>query len=567
MKLKTIAAAVIAAGAVANVNADANGTLPWEVSTTDLFISGASAIDSQVRNYFVSLCSDNGGSVVAFSFSSADLSKTEGYNSYFCDAQISSTASATLGTPAYYVMHKRSAGGSGWGVGPVAGALSIDRLAVSSACTELTVGNTSGDPLVATTDPTPAPQMTGASRQFNCNGALVSDVPEGGVSDVEPALFVGSNLIDPSIPENGGPTGGILAGDPGTVPPSAAELAGLTVSALNQTTFGIQVTKTLRDALQAAQYGVGDSCVGSDLESCMPSLSREVIASLFVTGSRRISDWDDLKVNDAGVIKGLATFAADHGLSSPKTDANIDLGEFGFSGTQSVAPDTRVHVCRRSPGSGTQAQFNALFMNDPCTASANVAARDNDSTTSRVRESYRDNDLVLALGAPAGQGIVHENQGSSDLRDCVNDLNARGAWAAGLNSLEKGKSGVRYIAIDGVTPTLENVNAGKYWDWAGTSLQYRSSISADSALIMSDLSARAISAAEVGTSNKSLDDPFIYVTGSTPINYGALAFPASGVSAVPFSDVTPYAAVNRLDNGGNPSTCNTAIVTGEVLVD
>ena len=537
MKMNKLALAVLASSAAITAQADAFGTLPWEVPANNLFISGASAIDSQTRNYFISLCNEAGGEIVAFSQTA--VASTENYNAYFCTAQISAAQIPGLSSPGYYTLYKRSQGGSGWGVGPVAGASSIERLNVSPAtCTEVT------------SEGSPAPVMQNVARQFTCGSNFVTDIPDGGVSDVEPALFVGSNLIDASIPENSA-----QPGDPGTVAPSESQLNGLTVYALNGTTFGIQVTLGLRDALQAAQ----GKTVGSDLVEDMPSLTRAQVASLFTSGSNRVNDWNQFKVNGVGLVD----FAAAQGLPNPGQNATLDFN--GIVVPWNDAKSTRVYACRRSPGSGTQAQFNALYLNDPCTSSALPAARDNDGTTSRLRNSRTSTQLALAAGVAAGEAVIHENEGSSDVQRCLSDLQNRGLWAAGIQAMEKGDPNQRYVAIDGVAPTLENVASNKYWNWAGTSLQYRNDVSADLRLILDDLAARAIDASELAANNANLVDPFIYTSLAplTRINYGALAFPGVGENPVPFNAAAPLMSSERLDSLGNPATCNVATIGGD----
>lgn len=550
---------------------DANGTLPWEVATSDLFIAGTSLVDGQLQKYISDLCGDNGGNIVAFSYSSAGAT-TESYNAYFCDVQISATVnSGSLAASRYLLLHKRSEGGSVYGARPVAASQSISRLDVSSgACTEFTVGNPDGDSSLTTTDSTPSPKLYGVDRQFNCDGALVNDVPEGGVSLVEPYLFRSSNIIDPNIPENGGPSGGILAGDPGTTSISASEASSLTVVQLLANTYGIQVSLGLRNALQAAEFGVSSSCVGSDEITCMPSLRRSVVASMFVDSVVNIKSWNDLLVDDGGIIRGLADFASLHGLVNPIDDLTFDLSEFSGSGTAPLSSDLRVHVCRSSPGSGLQAQFDANFSNTPCSVAANISRRDNDSSTSRVDELYRDNDLVLSQGAVNSQVIVHENQTAIDLRECVDDLNVRGAWAIGMNFISRGSSGTRFIAIDGVAPTLENVSKGAYKDWAGATIQFKTSTSSDDALIMQDFAVSAFSPAEIALANSAQDDAYIYEdsSGTVRSKYGSLAFPPGNTFVPPFDASQPTTAFIRRSSGsGVPSTCVSQTTKGGILIN
>ena len=142
---------------------------------------------------------------------------------------------------------------------------------------------------------------------FDCTDANVNKQAEIGVSDVEPELFTivanGSKVFDSSV---------------------------LTVNTVNAQTFGVVASVGLRNALQAAQ----GLTIGSDDVANMPTMSSDLVANLF---AGKISSWDDL-VGGTGV--GIATAA---GQSNDE-----------------------VNICVRTPGSGTQAQFNAFYMKNAC---------------------------------------------------------------------------------------------------------------------------------------------------------------------------------------------------------
>ena len=142
------------------------------------------------------------------------------------------------------------------------------------------------------------------SGEGTCSDTLVQNAAQVGISDVEPALFA------------------ITANGSKNVNAAAFNAAGASVQTVNAGTFGVVVSPGLRNALQTAQ-GLTS---GSDLVADMPSLSRSLIANIF---SGKVAQWDELK--------GLGGVAI--------TSGNVT--------------NVKVNVCTRTPGSGTQAQFNA----------------------------------------------------------------------------------------------------------------------------------------------------------------------------------------------------------------
>jgi len=245
------------------------------------------------------------------------------------------------------------------------------------------------------------------SRDWRCSddqpGETENKVPDGGFSDVEPLLFRGPNT--PS----------------GFTDVTTADNARLVVNATSATDFGIPVTRNLRDALQDAQ----GLTVGSDNAANMPTLSRGQIASI-MTG--RVPNWTRFLVG------------------------GLPLTNFGTPPSSNT-----VHICRRTPGSGTQATVNAQIMGSPCTAGALVATR--------------------APGLPGGVVVV-ENSGSGDVNNCMQGKDDSNLWAIGLQSTEQNPTlafDYRYIRVDGVLPTIDNVANGTYSLWGASTMQWRTS--------------------------------------------------------------------------------------------
>jgi hypothetical protein len=200
------------------------------------------------------------------------------------------------------------------------------------------------------------------------------------------------------------------------------------ISTMNAVIFGVPVTKALYEALQVAQ----GKTVGLEDEDNMPSLSSSQINAL-ITGS--LKRWDNL------VIDGVA-LTSYPGVTPPT---------FDFFPPANNNP--LVHICRRVPGSGTQAQMNAVFANTPCAEGV--------APTSR------------APGSPIFGPIVVENSGSGDVDTCLIGKQNANKWAIGVQSLENEKAEYNFVKVDGVAPTLKNVAENKYRDWVETSIQWR----------------------------------------------------------------------------------------------
>jgi len=436
-------------------------------NTNYVFLSGASA----ARKFIERLFADTGeicdaGTTV---FKYYDDINGKKQNAYLCELN------PTLGAAKpNLLIFKRSEGGSLQGVGPVIAGTPIEFLQIPGV-------SRSGLSNVGTGNCTPQ-----GSNEFKCDYNLSSIyskiIPDFGVSDVDPSQFTGENTT------------------PDFSPVSAADLALLTVKPTAALTFGIPVTTSLRNALQAAQktldptaelYLGSDCAVGSEAKKCMPSLSKHQIASIH-TG--KLKSWTDFRVGNSDLVS-LAN-AAD------------------------VPGNNRVHICRRVKGSGTQAQHGIKFLSYPC---ADVA-------TPPVPGNNIPNDNV-----PVTQ--VHALSTSGDVTDCLNELetatNAANGfnnlytaggkrWAIGIQSLEKKSDHFRFVKVGGVAPTLENVANGTYTDWAEMTFQYNNDhfnmdLSSDVQAIVTNVI-------------QSLGNPTVLATLNASFDH---SFGASGYLAVP----------------------------------
>lgn len=268
MKLKMIAAAATLAAS------QAYAVAPGATANIEFFISGASAQDKNIGNYIENnLCASDFDLFL-------DGTKGKNYRAWSCVVDHTKVTNASAGD--VLVVHKRSNGGSGYGVVPVATQASITRMDLPNAnCAETAAG----------------------SGEWNCDLVTTNDTPLVGVSDVEPKVFKGYN----KVAEFGDVT--------------SDHLAALTVKAQSQVVFGVPVTTELRDVLQQAQ----GLTVGAEDEANMPSLSSNLVRSLF-TG--QVTSWYD--VVDANNTD-LVTLA---GANAPDTDSVAICVRDSGSGTR-----------------------------------------------------------------------------------------------------------------------------------------------------------------------------------------------------------------------------------------
>jgi hypothetical protein len=295
---------------------------------------------------------------------------------------------------------KTDNGGSGQGVTPVANA-TVKNYLDTAACNAVAgIGATAGN------------GSTAYTYRVCGSASLLSQIPDMGVSDVEPTVFrgtlaSGSDFVQPANWET----------EPGP---------GLV--------FGIVVTTEFRNHLQDNEITLGriaatcdDSAENRELESCMPSLPSWYVRSVF-TG--RINNWSQEE------IYGLAP--------NPALSGN----------------EARVNICRRTQGSGTHATQMIHFNRTNCNRTGTLG-------------------MLGQPGNVIGSPFVYENTSAGNVDLCLQALNngttttntipaigtAKNAFAIGYQSLEKNADRslpYRFVQIDDVTPSLQNVFNGDY---------------------------------------------------------------------------------------------------------
>ena len=467
--LKKLSVAVSAA----LISTSAFALSPTTAPDIEIFMSGASAQDKGIAALFTDLCVS--GTLDTFKDDSAKPGKA--HSAYFCNIDSTKVAGLSITNPKV-LFHKRSKGGSAFGVNPVIDEQAIDAMAINNAdnCHETAAG----------------------SQQWLCSitnpGDLISVVSDAGVSDVNPEMFVAENT-----------PAGSASVDAGVV---AAKMEVRGAAAL---VFGVPVTTALRNALQEAEFGLGDACVTSETEACMPNLTSNQVATII---SGNLKKWDKIITTDG--VTPLTALA-------------------------SVIPaDTKVNICRRTNGSGTQAQMSAKFLNYPCTSGALPPT---------------------SSGSNFAGPVVNLGAGSGDVDLCLDAANTANKWAVGVQSTEKNADlakGYRFVKIDGYAPTLENAAAGRYMDVVEQTFQWRKAgglaLGGDKLTIVDAIATNASSPTIIATK---LNTGFNHSWGQA----GYLALSTNGFTpSIPFDAANPVTIYTHAPNGLALDNCRVPVV-------
>ena len=250
---------------------------------------------------------------------------------------------------------------------------------------------------------------------FIC-GTTAPALGHAGFSDVEPALL----------------QAGINAG-------TNLDTSGLDAAGFVQNIFAVAVNKKAYLALQKAQ-GLDNAGALDESAAKQPSIPKSFLIGA-LTGQ--------LLGSSAANQKGW-------NLLIPATvDSNIN--------------NKRINVCRRTPGSGTQAASNLYFANNPCGGTANqytpVAG-----TTNAVPSVL--GSLTVQQGSSTQ--IVENCLGAVDgLADATGGGYAFGVLGRENNPLANGgDKGYRYVKISGATPTRAALISGEYDFAVESSMQW-----------------------------------------------------------------------------------------------
>lgn len=245
---------------------------------------------------------------------------------------------------------------------------------------------------------------------FIC-GSTTAGLAHAGFSDVEPALLQAA--------VNGG---------------SGLDVSGLDAAGFVQNIFAVAVNKKLYLALQKAQGLVPASATTVDESAAaQPSIPKTFIAGALT-----------------GQLNGSSTSKKGWNLLIPASvDSNIN--------------NKRINVCRRTPGSGTQAASNLYFANNPCGGAAN-----------QFNPTAGTTNATLAV---TGALTTLQNSSSGAVETClktVDDLadSTGGGYAFGVLGRENNPNAIvngvasekqyRYVKLSGATPSRAALIAGEY---------------------------------------------------------------------------------------------------------
>lgn len=378
--------------------------------TLDLFVAGSSAQDRSLQQLFRLICDAN----------SLDVYRANGGDVRLMFCRAKAGAGAVAGQK--IALHKSSLNGSGGGVGPL-----IEKTPVQFANV--------ADLRAHFNERCPA----GEARKFAAEGSLTAyteyqcvnpnpllEVPDAGITDVEPRLFLSAYHLTPDA------------------------LDALSVHSANAFIFGIPVSLGLRDALQAAKFPAANPCnpgnshysdiISADrntqvkrgeTEACMPGLSRAQLSGIF---AGTIEDWRQ-------IVTARGAPLAARGVRTGAIESPVGVHP---------PSDDKVYICRRIDTSGTQAAYEMFFLNERCAQGV-----------SRFVET----------GANVFVGST-----TSDVKTCLAELDRRNVWAVGIMStenVETPKDRWRFVKMDAVAPTLLNTFNGKWPFFVEQSYQWR----------------------------------------------------------------------------------------------
>lgn len=467
-----------------------------------------------------------------------------------CEVDAAGTAAVPLnlqgggsGTGGLYTMlyYKRDPGGSAMGVQPLANNSDVGYMSVVTDC------------------PSPA----GSDVWVDCaDSPTVSYVGPShvGTSDVEPVVFTaGENNTGAGIDWNNDNVSN-------NVIPTDAEISALASRVTAYLTFGVPANYRMYTALQYAQFptghpdfadcnpagaNYGDIAVDTDnaaSEKCMPNLSTQQINSLFVR-NRTVNLLTELfapTTFGGATLQSVWDFIPATGTAYAQ---DTYVGSGGFGG---AAPETVV-VCRRTEGSGTGAQHMLFYHNYPC---------DRDAADLAIDVNLPETEAAFGFNG------VREGTGSSRVSDCLasfDDGTNQGSnapnpdgfvmAALGLQSSTRSEDddhNWRYIKIDGHSPSLANVHAGKYEQVYGQTWQTASIASGNELEVINAL----ITASSTPSFADSLNNTQTFGRLGWLANAGTGNCGAACTADETLVESAPVYPFVRESNGGKPNSCS-----------
>lgn len=447
-RLKYVLVCVLgsAMSAAANASYDPPPPGPLPADTVGLWVAGAQGLDT---GFIPSVCLVN-DNLSLFSYENSG----QNFWGVYCDINTAKVPGLTPGKTRL-LLTKRRVDGSVIGVIPLLYEIPVQQLEVNS--TNCTPGSTAA--------PFKLSDSLSIPYTHNCASitSLKVKLQHLGISDAEPDLFVGDN-----VPETWTVDGVRVPVPDDFKPVKPAQVRRfLTTKPVLAKIQGVPVTLNLRNALQSATFPLSSECnpsnpgyaANAETVACMPSLSNSQIATLF-TGSAE--SWDSFKVG------GVALTGAP-GVNPPS--------------------NSKVLLCERGDGIGTQVTFSAKMLNNPCAGRGSLP--------------------IAAPGATFAEVILNESFDNMD--QCLHQADAAGRWAIGITSLDKNVPNAstgtipfnyRFIRIDGVAPILENVYDSSYRWWEELTAQWRKDLKGNTLRVIRAMIRDAAQAATIHPRNR-----------------------------------------------------------------
>ena len=352
------------------------------------------------------------------------------------------------------LLNNRNKGGSVWGVIPVSNGSPVAYMNINNNgnCTESPVGSKNWSCSVAalSLDIDPAtgeckPTTTGAT------GSVICQPSTAGISDVEPEMFIPPNLPNVSFTPN---------------TTNKNNFNGTQFSE-NGVIFGILVTENLYRELQIAQKILWNCAT---FPVCSPSL----IGPATGAGATPM-DWTPQsqpsmkKTEVATILKG---------------DINNWL-DANKAWTSTGATTGAMAVCRRTPGSGTQAGANAYFMENMCRTASLRPGSLSMVTFGSSLPGYQvvENSATGSLLTCMNNAFTATNFGTADFLGVSHDaIGFAGIDILGGNPPRPVHTGATpdhfdFVKLDGVAPTVANAISGDYTFWYENTLQWPNGLS------------------------------------------------------------------------------------------
>ena len=220
--------------------------------------------------------------------------------------------------------------------------------------------------------------------------------------------------------------------------------------------FAPAVSLGLYHALQKSQGLPQD-----DLTADIPSLTKEALSAVYT-----------------GKVLAWTSVAGTGGTVFSQT--NIQFGTSGGAahefngGAPGTAASSKIFLCRRDNGSGTEKTSEIVFGNLVCSA-GNVAFRSAGAQDALGASWTQPATIAAAANTFSGNG-------TGAVLNCLQGLDELGGYAIGFASVDNGwgskgstnAAGVgnqdfRYVKVDGVVPSIEDVASGLYHYWAQSS--------------------------------------------------------------------------------------------------